>query len=385
MSAWRGVSDLVRGLGRRLLATWLLVLALPVSAAAQEWSPQDEPKADADQRRTRSPKPPEDFLSVNGAVFGTLQWPARSDVAKGRTFASGSLDLTVTLRPTEWMRVFIDVEGFAGQGPDQKLGSLSGVYKKSGDLLGKDETVRLMKFVVRTSWFDESFVASVGKLDVEDYFDRNAFAEDEETQFLNAALITSPLLKPPVQGPALALRLNLGDWRYALGVHGNDDVFGDLRGRPFLIGEIGRRDIFAQRGHYRLWARVSGAGEDRDLVSWATGVSFDQLITPTVGVFFRASVSRTEGEPVTSYAWSAGVQVTPKWFGRDDDVIGVGYSEQREPAGRERVLEAYYRIVLTSYLSFSANVQWLPTGINTLTGASTRNVVIPGVRALFTF
>jgi hypothetical protein len=361
----------------------MLALTLPVAAAAQEWSPPT-PNADVEQRGTNAPKP-EDFLSVNSTLFGSLQWPARSDVGRGTTFATGSLDVTVTLRPAEWMRIFIDVEGLAGKGPDERLGTLSRLNKNADDVLNHDATVRLMKLVVRTSWFDERFVASFGKLDAEDYFDRNMIAEDEETQFLNAALLTNPLLKAPSEGPGVALRLNVGDWRYALGVHGNDDVFGDLSGMPFVIGEIGRRNIFAQRGHYRLWARVSAVLEDRDRVSWATGVSFDQMITPAVGVFFRAGVSRSEGQSLTSYAWSAGVQVTPTWFGRDDDTIALGYSEQREPAGRERVVETYYRLAVTEQLSFIANVQWIPTGVNTLTGVTTSNVVVPGLRALFTF
>jgi carbohydrate-selective porin OprB len=370
--------------GRRLLAAWLLAVALVSAAAAQEWSPQPTPRDDTDQRAVRTPKP-EDFLSVNTAVLGTLQWPVKSDVSRGTTFASGSLDVTVTLRPAGWMLIFIDVEGLAGQGPDQRLGTLSRLNKNADDILNEHETVRLMKLVVRTSWFSERFVVSFGKLDIEDYFDRNVLAEDDEAQFLNAALLTSPLLKAPNNGPGVVLRLNADDWRYALGVHANDDVFGDLSGRPYVIGEVGRRNIFAQRGHYRLWARVSALLEDRDRVSWATGVSFDQLITPAFGVFFRAAVSRTEGEPLTSYAWSGGVQVTPGWFGREADTIGIGYSEQREPVGRERVLETYYRLALNAHLSFIANLQWLPTGVNIITGATTRNVVVPGLRALITF
>jgi len=375
----------VRRPGRRLLPAWLLVLTLPLAAGAQEWSVPPTPRADVDQRGTRVPKPPEDFLSVNTALFGALQWPVKSDAARGRTFASGSVDVTLTLRPAEWMRIFVDVQGLAGQGPDERLGTLSRLNKNADDTLGKDETVRLMKLVVRTSWLDGRLTASVGKLDVEDYFDRNFFAEDEGTQFLNAALLTNPLLKAPPNGPGVSFRFRTGDWRYALGVHGNDDVFGDLRGRPYVIGEVGRRDLFALRGHYRLWARVSAVPEDRDLVSWATGVSFDQLITPTVGLFFRAGAGRSENDRLTSYAWSTGVQAAPTWLGRDADAIGVGVSEQREPPGRERVVEVYYRVVLGAQLSFVANVQWLPTGVNTLTGAPFRHVVVPGLRALVTF
>jgi carbohydrate-selective porin OprB len=148
---------------------------------------------------------------------------------------------------------------------------------------------------------------------------------------------------------------------------------------------VGRRNLFPLAGHYRLWARVSGTEEDRDRISWATGVSFDQLITRNLGVFLRAAVSRTEDEPLTSHAWSVGVQLTPAWMGRPDDAVGVGYGEQREPEGRERVVEVYYRLQLAEWFAFIPNVQWLPTGVNTLRGTTTRNVVVPGLRAVLTF
>ena len=45
------------------------------------------------------------------------------------------------------------------------------------------------------------------------------FAEDEGTQFLGVALLTSPMLKAPINGPGAALRVSWGDWRYGFGVH----------------------------------------------------------------------------------------------------------------------------------------------------------------------
>ena len=64
---------------------------------------------------------------------------------------------------------------------------------------------------------------------------------------------------------------------------------------------------------------------------------------------------------------------------------GAGYSDQRGPDGRERVVEAYYRFAMAEWLSFNANVQWVVSGPNTVTGGTNRNVVIPGLRALLSF
>jgi carbohydrate-selective porin (OprB family) len=193
------------------------------------------------------------------------------------------------------------------------------------------------------------------------------------------------MLRPPPNGPGTALRVTVGDWRYGFGVHGLDDVDGDQSGLPFVIGEVGYRNIFALNGHYRLWARVASVREDRDRVTWGAGVSFDQLLTSTLGVFFRAGVSRDQGESLTSHAWSVGFQLTPTWFDRGNDALGVGYSDQREPDGRERVVEAYYRFAMAEWLSLNANVQWVVSGPNTVTGGINRNVVVPGLRAVLSF
>lgn len=363
---------------------WLLALGLPAAGSAQEWGPPTS-RGDIDRPADRPAQAAEPLFSINGSLFGGLQWIATSAVGQGSVFATGSVGLTLTVRPTESFRIFVDVGGFAGPGPDQELGTLSRVNKKADDLVGKDETVRLMKLVLRPSWLEERVLLSFGKLDVEDYFDRNVFAEDEETQFLNAALLTSPVLKAPPNGPGAALRVNVGDWRYSFGVHGLADVDGDLSGVPFIIGEIGRRNIFPRRGHYRLWARVASVQEDRGRVTWGAGVSLDQLVASDVGLFLRAAVSRDQGASLTAHAWSIGLQFTPRSLGRASDALGIGYSEQRDADGRERAAEVYYRLAAAGWFSIIANVQWIISGPNTITGGSNRNVVVPGLRTLLSF
>lgn len=111
----------------------------------------------------------------------------------------------------------------------------------------------------------------------------------------------------------------------------------------------------------------------------------DQLVTPTVGVFFRGGLSWSQGEKLTSHAWSAGLQLTPAWLGRGKDAYGIGYSEQHGPAGRERMVETYYRLALADWLFLIANVQWVVSGPNQVSGGVNRNVVVPGLRALVSF
>jgi hypothetical protein len=338
-----------------------------------------------ERRRALIPKPQTELVSINAALLSTVQWIASSNKAPGTLFGAGSLDLNVTVRPRDNVRLFLDAEGLIGPGPDQDLGTLSRLNTDADRLQGAQKRAIVRELFLRLSWLDEHVRFSIGKLDVGHYFDRNFFAEDETTQFLDMALLNSPMLKPPPNGPGAAVRVSVGDWRYAFGVHGPGDVDDDLSGLPYLIGELGHRNIFALPGHYRLWARVGSVPEHRRRVTWGAGISIDQLVTPDLGVFLRAGLSRSDGEDVTSRAWSAGIQLTPARLGRGADRFGVGYSFQREPLGRERLVETYYKLALADWFFIISNVQWLFSGPNQVTGGTNRNVVIPGLRVLVLF
>ena len=381
----------------RLLVTLLLVVGLPAVAAGQAPLAPAPPSSsatlpsgaatrdDLERRQATIAKPTLEWFSIHGALLGTAQWIANSDAGRGSVFGAGSLDLNVIARPSNSVRFFLDVEGLAGPGPDQKLGTLSRLHNDADRLEGAETKWIVRRLFLRLSWLDERVRFSIGKLDLGDYFDRNFFAEDETTQFLDAALLSSPMLRAPPNGPGTAVRVSVADWRFAFGVSAPDDVGGDLSGLPYMIGELGHRNIFALRGHYRLWARVGSVPEDRDRVTWGAGVSIDQLVTSTLGVFLRAGLSRSQGEDLTSHAWSAGFQLTPAWLGRGKDAYGIGYSDQREPGGRERMVETYYRLALADWLFLIANVQWIVSGPNQVSGGVNRNVVVPGLRALVLF
>ena len=354
-------------------------------AGAQEPAPPAPSGDELERRRAATPTPRTELFSINGALLGALQWIANGDRAKGSVFGAGSLDINVIVRPSDSVRLFLDVEGLAGLGPDQGSGTLSRLNNDADRLNGDSKALIVRELYLRVAWLDEHVRFSVGKLDVAHYFDRNFFAEDATTQFLDTALVNNPMLRPPPNGPGAALRVSVGDWRYAFGVHAPGDVDGDLSGLPFLIGEIGHRNLFALRGHYRLWARVGSVPEDRRRVTWGAGVSIDQLVTPDVGLFLRAGLSRDQDDDLTSHAWSAGVQISPTWLDRPNDRFGVGYGEQRESIGRERMFETYYRLSLTDRFILVANVQWVTSGPNQVTGGTNHHLVVPGLRALFLF
>ncbi len=325
-------------------------------------------------------------VAVGGSARGIAQQILNGREGQNNLYGSGAIDLTFLARPMARTRFFADFEAIAGPGPDRVLGSLSRLNADVETLGGADE-----KLTIREAWLgfqllDDRLDIFVGKLDPTNYFDRNAFANDETMQFLNAALVNNPMLKQPLNGPGVVTRWDAGrDLGFSLGANGSNDFNQNLWNGPFVIGEIDYHSARLLDGNYRLWARVGRLPDDRDRQTWGMGVSLDQLLTPRLGVFARAGFSQAEGVSQTSYAASTGLRLTSPWWSRPRDRLGLGYSFQSEPVGNEHLVEVYYNLFLTDRLSFIGNVEWLISGPNQITGGMNNNVVIPGVRAVVGF
>jgi hypothetical protein len=326
-------------------------------------------------------------VALNGSARGILQQVANADEGQNQLFAEGAVDLTLLYHPMALATLFIDFEAIAGPGPDKKLGSLSRVNADAETLGDQDE-----KLTVREAWLWLKFVNDrldffVGKLDLTNYFDRNVFANDETTQFLNAALVNNAMLKQPPNRAGVTLRWDAGrDLGFSLGGQSTHDLDEDLWSEPFVIGEIDYRSTFLIEGNYRLWARVTSLSPpDRKRQMYGGGISIDQLLTPQFGVFVRAGVNQIESISRTFFAASGGLRWTGPLWNRPRDRVGIGYSFQRDVPGDEQVLEAYYNLFLTDHFSVIGNVEWLIHGPNQVTGGTNNSVVIPGIRAVVVF
>ena len=371
------------------LGLWLAlacVLSSPSLVAAQTDDPLAAGARGAGlERREALPAPPADevpLFVLNAAARGGVQWIVNPPRARDDVFGFGAVDFVLTARPTPEVTILVDVESLGGPGPDVALRSLTRVNAEAERLDGDDARVFLREAWIRVQSPGGAVRFNVGKLDVTHYFDRNFFAEDETRRFLNAALIGNPLLDPPVNGPGASIRVSQGEWRYAFGVQALDDFSGDHSGLPYLIGELGRRKIFPLDGHYRLWARGGSVTNRRQDLTWGTGVSIDQLVSDTTGIFVRAGASRRDGQGMTSHSWSAGLQHTPTWLGRPKDLAGIGYGVLRDGDGHEHAAEAYYNLSLAACCSVIANVERLRSRP---TGHHHDERVVPGLRAVILY
>ena len=103
--------------------------------------------------------------------------------------------------------------------------------------------------------------------------------------------------------------------------------------------------------------------------NYELGLSADQEIIEGVTLFARYGSQRGSVSEV-EHAWSAGLGVTGKFFGRDEDTMGLAYGQAimgkdwkslDDDTGwdsvSERRFEIYYSIKAGNYLKISPNLQ----------------------------
>jgi porin len=313
-----------------------------------------------------------------------------------------------------WSRQDIDATG---------VGSAFGV---NGDFGGRN-TFNIIELWYEQSFFDDTLRIRLGKLDMTGgfecrgcpvSFDGNAYANDENTQFLNGALINNPTIPFPDYGLGAIVFWNpVESWYLSVGAA---DAQADARETGFNTAFHGE-DHFVYmaetgftpqldsangplQGAYRfgVWydprpkAHADAAREYRDDTGFY--LSFDQALTKEnntaddtqgLGAFFRYGYAPGRANDVTQF-FSAGFQYQGLFEGRDDDVLGVGwahgaFSDRADTTyteDHESVVEAYYSAVITPWMLVSPSVQYIanPGGDNT-----NRDAVVAGVRVHLVF
>jgi len=100
--------------------------------------------------------------------------------------------------------------------------------------------------------------------------------------------------------------------------------------------------------------------DDEALLAW--GLSFDQALGNTVGVFLRAAWQEASAAVDYEAIYSGGLNIQGNAWRRPDDNIGIGYAYLEGGNTDVRytnVFEAYYRAPLNDYFAITADVQYM--------------------------
>ncbi|GAB4350448.1 MAG: hypothetical protein Kow0099_33990 [Candidatus Abyssubacteria bacterium] len=306
-------------------------------------------------------------IGMTGIVQGSIDGEDVSGEGDDQTDGSWSIDVELESPIGENGLAFVRVEPGQGEGLTDEF---EGLFQNVNDDAADNES----RFEVTEAWyehylFDNRAGLTVGKVDVTNYFDTNAMANDERYQFLNSALVNSAAVEFPDNGLGAVLTVNPAEWIWvSLGWAEADSDWEDIADDGFGMFEAGfKPNLFQKEGAYRVYAWVNGS--DKELLErpgtqdegWGVGVSFDQKLTELLTAFLRAGWQDDDVYEVEG-AWSAGFEIRGSRWSREHDVLGVAVAQalvndKLEPDDTETLFEAYYSIALNERFHLSPDIQ----------------------------
>jgi hypothetical protein len=297
-------------------------------------------------------------------------------------YALASADLFFTAGIAQNTVFFADIVALSGSTPDIELNPLT-LLNGYTARLGNQNELNLREVWLRTELFGQRLALTMGRLDLTNYFDANAFANDESTQFLADALVNNQMLGLSSNGTGVAAEFDpKNGFRFKFGLQQSNDQATNLSDSLFTLSEVGYTftPFSLPEGSYRLWFRTDNTADD--VTPKGVGISIDQKLTNAVGLFGRYGTQGFEEEGRDHY-WSAGISFQHGFVFNPDDTWGIGYAETQFFEGdREKLVEGYYNLLLTERLRLSFN---LMHALETPVGAAKYGYLLPGIRLQASF
>ena len=303
-----------------------------------------------------------------------------------------------------------DIEGIS----DHSVGSVWG----TNALAYGNRTLDIVELYYEGPLFWEDLTISIGKLDMTGIFDATAYADDECSQFLNTSLVDDPTIPFPSHGLGAVIRWDITDSWYLTG--GIADAEADSAEAGFTTA-FGQEDYFfyaVETGHtisfnsdkgpmqgtYRVGVWIDYQDKthivDSSVRRGDAGfyTSCDQMLyrenaddDQGLGGFFRYGWADGKYNSITNFV-SFGFQYKGLFDGRNEDVLGAGYSRgyfsnddsATYPDNYESVTEVYYNMQIADWLALSPNIQYV---VNPSDGSGTQidDAFVIGLRASMSF
>jgi carboxypeptidase family protein/carbohydrate-selective porin (OprB family) len=332
-------------------------------------------------------------VGVSGAIMptGSLQSSGPKEPGDGRAYDLASADISFAARVAQNTTFFADLVGLTGPTPDSQIPSLTLLNSYTARLNRQNE-VDVREAWIRTELFHQSLGISAGRLDLTNYFDRNAGANDETRQFLSDALVNNPVLGLTSNGAGVAVVYDpKRTFNFKFGFQQNNVNSPNLSQSIAVLTEGGyvMRPPGLQTGNYRVWLRTDNSlGGHKN----ATGLSVDQALTDNFMLFARFGFGYVPGNTNLTnnipngnmLFYSGGLQIQKRFVANPGDSWGSGYALTKYTSGaaRENLWELYYNFQLTERLRFSPRVQYVR---ESRFGTSPSSFILPGVRLQVAF
>ena len=240
----------------------------------------EEALADAEERSVR--------VGVSAAITPQFANQNRGEPteADGHAYQLASADLFFTAGIAQNTVFFADIVGLSGTPPDLEISGITLINGFSARL-ERQNAINLREAWLRTEVFSQRLALVGGRVDLTNFFDRNAAANDETTQFLSDSLVNSPQLGLGFNGSGFAAVLDpKNGLTLKYGFQQSNPEATNLTDSLFQLAEAGYAPTLPRLGEggYRAWYRHT-KGADQTSTAW--GLSLDQKLAAPLTVFGR--------------------------------------------------------------------------------------------------
>jgi porin len=332
-------------------------------------------------------------LKIEGTLTGVYQYgdfdfEGIKDSGRG----AGVLDLGINFHPTDKDEFQITLSYAAGN-VWNKVGPFSlSLYADDLEDDLKDINGRNRDYLLE-AWYKHTFALSKdasigitgGIIDSTAYIDDNKFANDEVSQFMNEAFVNHKNVNLPSYDLGGVLELDISNFS-ARGLFMSTK---NEEGREYnyYAMQLGYKiDTPLGEGNYRLY----GFTTNKKFQDWdekgkeklqGFGISVDQQLSSIIGVFARAGWQNDAAVIDHETAYSGGVNINGKLWGREHDEIGLGYAYLRgadkADIDNTNAIEAYTKFKISDFSDITFDIQYIDDNMKR---GDDRKGIIYGVR-----
>ncbi len=353
-------------------------------------------------------------LNVTAGMTASLQsTTGNNDPATGTTDNTDyaySLDLNLNSEIARGYKFFLHLETGEGNGVNDNFGTGGTTINPNYDPFNTfnastgHQNINISQVFFESTFVDELLTVDFGKMDIHSFTDENAFAVDETSQFMAGIFVrsTGTLFTEldNYYAPGIRFLMTPAEWleiTYIAASPTNDA----LTKTAYHVGQFNMKlHLGGREGNYRFYfirdgrdfAEIDGdidSSNDTSSSNFGSGLSFDQLITEDIGMFYRFGTQKdTLSANTLSSTWSIGFLVHGSIWNRTDDFVGLGYGVTKKNekiettfSGSQKVLELFYHIQLTDNLSLTPDIQLFKN----LPRTENREVTVYGIRLQVNF